>query len=203
MTEQIANDNPASSPIRILLVEDNPADRRFTQEVLRESGLAHEVACAASLEEARRLLAEAQFDLLLVDLGLPDSQGLDTFALLHDLNRNLPIVVLTGLVDEAVAMKAMRRGAQDYLEKGAFDSRILSRAIRYAIERVRLLNEIQTLRGILPICAYCKKIRDDQGYWQQLESYIHHHTGVDFSHGMCPGCAEKAFAELEEFKKRG
>lgn len=118
-------------------------------------GLAHEVANAASLAEERRLLEAAQFDLLLVDLELPDSQGLDTFALLHDLNRNLPIVVLTGLVDETVAMEAMCRGAQDYLEKAAFDSRTLSRAIRYAIERQRLLNEIQTLRGILPICAYC------------------------------------------------
>ena len=76
-------------------------------------------------------------------------------------------------------------------------------------EREKLIRElrealahVKTLSGMLPICAYCKKIRDDKGYWNQIESYIRDHSEAEFSHGMCPECAEKAMKEIEEFKKR-
>ena len=64
------------------------------------------------------------------------------------------------------------------------------------------LKEIKTLQGILPICSYCKKIRNDKGYWEQMEAYITDHSGALFSHGMCPACTEKAFKELDELKKK-
>ncbi len=99
----------------------------------------------------------------------------------------------------------MQRGAHDYLLKGQAKSEILIRAIRYAIERQRLysqleqsLREIKTLRGILPICANCKKIRDDKGYWTQLETYISEHTEADFSHGICEECMAKLYPDLFE-----
>jgi hypothetical protein len=83
---------------------------------------------------------------------------------------------------------------------------MLGRAIRYAIERRKLLvqlersaSEIKKLRGILPICASCKKIRDDKGYWTQVETYIRDNTGTEFSHGICPDCAEKLYPAY--FKK--
>ena len=76
-------------------------------------------------------------------------------------------------------------------------------------ERERLFNElsdalanIKTLRGMLPICSYCKKIRDDKGYWDQVDSYISKHTDTVFSHGMCPECAQKVLKDYEEFKKK-
>ena len=76
-------------------------------------------------------------------------------------------------------------------------------------ERERLINElrdalanIKTLSSMLPICAYCKKIRDDKGYWEAVETYISKHTDTVFSHGACPECAEKALKELEEFKRK-
>jgi PAS domain S-box-containing protein len=76
-------------------------------------------------------------------------------------------------------------------------------------EREKLINElkdalakIKTLSGMLPICSYCKKIRDDKGYWDQVDSYISKHTDTVFSHGMCPECAKKALKEYEEFKKK-
>ncbi|MDA3897368.1 MAG: hypothetical protein PF482_14635 [Desulfobacteraceae bacterium] len=64
------------------------------------------------------------------------------------------------------------------------------------------LNEIKQLRGILPICAHCKKIRDDKGYWNQIESYIENHTEAEFSHGICPGCAEKFYPDLDLYDSR-
>jgi hypothetical protein len=77
---------------------------------------------------------------------------------------------------------------------------LLRRAIRYAIERKKLmtqleqsLKEIKTLRGFLPICASCKKIRDDKGYWTQLETYISEHSGAEFTHGLCPECVTKLY----------
>mgnify|MGYP001558079811 CR=1 FL=1 len=84
----------------------------------------------------------------------------------------------------------------------------ITRLKRAEEEREKLINELQdafakikTLNDMLPICAYCKKIRDDDGYWNQLESYISAHTDTQFSHGICPECAEKAYAELEKIKK--
>ena len=123
----------------------------------------------------------------------------------------VPIVVLTGFDVESFAIQALREGAQDYLVKGQIDGQLLVRAIRYAIERKRVevererlvvelkeaLDKINTLRGLLPICASCKKIRDDKGYWNQIETYFGEHSQAEFSHGICPDCAKVLYPELE------
>ncbi|MCX5717938.1 MAG: HAMP domain-containing protein [Nitrospirae bacterium] len=93
--------------------------------------------------------------------------------------------------------------SRDELNREIAERKLVEEALmRSNKELEQRINEIKTLRGLLPICSYCKKIRDDKGYWQQIESYIHEHSQVEFSHGMCPACAEKAFKELEELKKR-
>lgn len=132
-----------SQNIRILLIEDNPGDARLLRELLKEikSGqfeLAHADHLAAGLE----LLAQESFDILLLDLGLPDSNGLDTLTQTQSQAPHVPVILLTGLDDEALALEAMRGGAQDYLLKGELDSRMLARTIRYAIERKRGQEEL-------------------------------------------------------------
>jgi len=77
-----------------------------------------------------------------------------------------------------------------------------TRAEKAIEELQKALDEIRTLQGILPICASCKKIRDDKGYWNQIESYISKHSQAVFSHGLCPDCAEKVFEEVAELKKK-
>jgi PAS domain S-box-containing protein len=129
---------------KVLLVEDNPGDARLIQEMLKEAGIAHfELAVAVRLDEALQRLGEEAFDLVLLDLGLPDSQGLDTFVRVHAQVPDVPIVVLTGLADEDLAVKAVRYGTQDYLIKGQVDSNLLVRAMRYAAERKRAEEELR------------------------------------------------------------
>ncbi|MDI6729026.1 MAG: HAMP domain-containing protein [Thermodesulfovibrionales bacterium] len=93
--------------------------------------------------------------------------------------------------------------SRDELNREIEERKLAEQALeRSNRELEQRLHEIKTLRGILPICSYCKKIRNDKGYWEQLEMYIHDHSEAEFSHGMCDDCAKKAMEEFEEFKKK-
>jgi PAS domain S-box-containing protein len=130
----------------ILLVEDDPGDVRLVESHLaRAAEEAFELTRAKQLADARALLAERHFDAVLLDLSLPDSRGLDTVQTARSAAGTTPIVVMTALDDEEVAVEALRSGAQDYLVKGKFGSRDLVRALRYAIERERI-----ELEALLP-----------------------------------------------------
>jgi len=122
--------------LRVLLIEDNAADARLIRELLAEvEGGPFNVAWADRLEEGLRHLVPDAVDVVLLDLSLPDSQGLDTLATVVGQASWVPIVVLTGLNDRDLAVEAVRRGAQDYLVKGQADGDRLARAARHAIER--------------------------------------------------------------------
>ncbi len=122
----------------ILLVEDNPGDARLVREMLAEAGGdSFAVDWVSSLSEALEHLARGGIDLVLLDLGLPDSQGLDTFRRAYEPASHLPFLVLTGYADVTLGSTAVRQGAQDYLPKGEVTGSLLQRAIRYAIERKR------------------------------------------------------------------
>ncbi len=123
--------------IKILLIEDNPGDVRLIRELLAEvTDTSFHIAWADRLSSGLDRLAQGEgVDVVLLDLGLPDSQGLDTFARLHARAPHLPVVILSGLSDEVLAAKAVRNGTQDYLVKGRIDGNLLRRSLRYAIER--------------------------------------------------------------------
>jgi signal transduction histidine kinase len=124
--------------IKVLLIEDNPGDARLIREMLVEAkGGTFNMECADRLSTGLERLAAGGIDVVLLDLSLPDGQGLDTFVRAHAQASGVPIVVLTGLDDEALAVQAVQKGAQDYLVKGHADGYSLTRAIRYAIERQR------------------------------------------------------------------
>ena len=126
----------ADKPIVILLVEDNPGDRRLIREMLAEaSNVTFNVQYADRLEAATECLDHNGVEVILLDLGLPDSQGLATLKKIYAQVSQTPIVVLTGLNDETVGLQAVNEGAQDYLIKGQVDTDLLKRTIRYAIER--------------------------------------------------------------------
>jgi two-component system, cell cycle sensor histidine kinase and response regulator CckA len=130
------------SQLRLLLVEDNPGDARFLQEILKDSRQTEfAITHADRLAPALEMLATTPFDIVLLDLSLPDVSGLDTLIRTHEAAPHVPIVVLTGLSDEAFGLRSVRQGAQDYLLKGQIETDLLVRAIRYAIERHRLQQE--------------------------------------------------------------
>jgi len=130
------------APIKILLVEDNPGDARLIREMLAEEGEGQFVITHAErLGDAFHRLDEEHDDVILLDLSLPDSHGLDTFDGIHGRASEVPVIVLTGLDDESIAVKAVQEGAQDYLVKGKVDGALLARSIRYAIERHKKVTE--------------------------------------------------------------
>jgi len=126
-------------PINVLLIEDSPGDARLIREFLAEKGGGQfRLEWADHLEEGLRHLDAGHVDLVLLDLSLPQSEGLDTLAVVLGHAPRVPTIVLTVLNDEAVAVEAVRRGAQDYLVKGQIDGRLLVRVVRYAIERKQI-----------------------------------------------------------------
>lgn len=128
----------ADRVIKVLLIEDNPGDVRLLQEYLREvASTQFNLMQVEQLDEALKSLAAESFDVVLLDLSLPDSHGLETFIKIHSQVPTVPVVVLTGLDDETLALKAMQEGAQDYLVKGQTNGELLVRSLRYAIERQR------------------------------------------------------------------
>ena len=129
--------------MKILLVEDNPADRMFVTHSLQQvEGFDYELVLCGSLAEALTLLAASRFDVILLDLWLPDCEGLETCQRLVTSVRGIPVVVMTGTNDRALATDAIRCGAQDYLVKGAFPGSAIARVLQYAIDRYHFQREL-------------------------------------------------------------
>ena len=134
--------------LKVLLIEDNPGDIRLVQEMLSESkGIAFRLETANSLAAARVLLAKQQFEVILLDLGLPDSTGFNTFTAAHNEAPQIPIILLTALDDPPLAYEILQNNAQDYVVKGQVDSSLLFRSIRYAIERKHASEQIRTSKA--------------------------------------------------------
>jgi DNA-binding response OmpR family regulator len=186
--------------MKVLLIEDDAPFARLLAALLNADGDAYAVESAGDLAEGLVLLAREHFDAVITDLGLPDCKGIDTYRAVRERAQDLPIIIVSGGDDDAVALEAVRAGADDYLVKGGITHRALRRAVNHAAERKRLTRELQaaltdvkTLRGIIPICASCKHVRDDTGAWQQVELYVREHSHADFSHGICPACAKRLY----------
>jgi PAS domain S-box-containing protein len=130
--------------LAILIIEDNPGDARLIHEMLKETGNSEfSLECADRLSTGLKLLSEHDPELILLDLGLPDSQGLLTLDKVHDMSPQTPIVIMTGLDDESVGLAAVRQGAQDYLVKGEIDGKVLQRVIKYTLERKKIEAKLQ------------------------------------------------------------
>jgi two-component system, NarL family, sensor histidine kinase UhpB len=131
--------------IKILFVEDNPGDVVIIMEMLKEIDDIHfEVITADNLKDGLKHLINEDFDILLLDLNLPDSEGIDTFITINQNARDLPIIILTGLSDEEFAISSVGKGAQDYLVKGQTEGQLLAKSIKYSIERKRIEKELRS-----------------------------------------------------------
>jgi DNA-binding NarL/FixJ family response regulator len=197
--------------ISILIVEDNPGDIVLIREYLAEKpAFRHHIMEAATLAAAMELLGGTDFDVVLLDLSLPDSSGLDTVRTIVTRFPDIAVVVLTGLQNDDIAFQAVRYGAQDYLEKQLLSPALLYKSIMYAIERKQamqqkeeLLNnltaaleKIHSLEGILPICVSCKKILTDDQQWVRVEMYDPKNSGIGAGQMLCPECQSALDSEF-------
>ena len=190
----------------VLLIEDNAGQRKTLLDILNAKG--YETFAAEDGARGLAFLRDHSVNLVLTDLGLPDVSGID---ILREIKARYPaiqVIILTGCATFVSAVEATNLGAFSYLLK-PYDIELLLLSIQRADEkrqteedRERLIVELKAalaqtkqLEGIIPICMYCKRIRDDKQSWQQLESYISEHSDALFSHGVCPECEKRVRAE--------
>jgi CheY-like chemotaxis protein len=200
----------------VLLVEDNPADALFVRDALtRGFGSAIEITEAVRVSDALAALERHPFDIVLLDLGLPDSRGLPTFTVLHARFRLVPVVVLSALADETTMIDAVRLGAQEYLVKGWYDAELLVRVMRHAMERQRLLKQLEQslanvkrllqaiegsghrggAAGALAMCVGCKRLSSASGRWETLDEYLAPREENPLTLSTCPDCLERMRGE--------
>ncbi len=200
-----------SQSIKILVVEDDYLVGEEIVRTLRTMGY-RDIIEAANGFEAVGMAFSLKPDLILMDIKMPEIDGLEAAREIQE-SCPTPVVILTAYETQELIDKASEVGVGAYLTKPPSADE-LARAIAVAMARhkdlmeLRLLNrelekklaEVKQLKGILPICASCKKVRDDKGYWNQIEQYIKDHSEADFSHGICPDCTQKMYPELSDAK---
>ena len=175
--------------MRVLIADDEAVSRlRLRQSLTR---LGHDVAEATDGQMAWECFQRGDTPLLIVDWMMPRVNGLDLCRMIRAERRPkyTYIMMLTALGGKGSYLEGMRAGADDFITK-PFDQDELDARVHVAERILDLQAEVKRLEGLLPICAYCKRIRDDEGVWTQVESYIARRTDAAFSHGICPGCYE-------------
>lgn len=211
---------------KILVVDDIKKNIQLLGSVLGKEGYA--VSYATSGAKALEMCAAEDFDLILLDVMMPAMDGFEVCRRLKQNERtgDIPILFLTAKSEPADIVRGLRQGAVDYLTKPFNTAELVarvkthmdlrraqaviwqrnielkeknSRLERLLEENRQAMSEIKTLRGILPICASCKSIRNDEGYWTEIESYISQHSEAKFTHGLCLDCAQKLYPS---FKKK-
>ncbi len=209
---------------KVLVTDDDPDVLLLTTTILEDEG--YTVFEATSGEECLRETALHRPDVILLDVMLPDMTGVEVCQRIKADEKlaNTFVILVSGIkVSSEYQADGLNVGADGYIIKPITNKEFLARVqsmvrIKRAEDALRVkekeqqklieklqdaLAEIKTLKGFIPICASCKKIRDDEGYWNQLEAYISKHTDAVFTHGICPQCAEKYKAELEEIRRKG
>lgn len=200
--------NSERKPSTILIVDDHPATRKLLEEILQQH---YHVLPASNGQEALDLVrANPMIDLVLLDIIMPGLNGYEVCQHLQADERTsrIPVVFLTIMEDDHDEACGFAVGVSDYIIKPISRLRLLARvknqlALRHKQQELELknrdlqaaLDQIKTLHGILPICSYCKQIRNDHGAWQRLEEYIQHHSEAEFSHSICPKCAQSHYPE--------
>lgn len=202
MFEPAAGTRP--SPETVAIVDDEPENLRVLEASLSQLGYRvavfprGELALAAALEEPP--------DLGLFDVRMP---GLDGYELCRRFKaeerlRDIPIIFISGLSAAEDIAAGFACGGVDYITKPIREVEVLARvrthlAFRRAyLELAKAMARIKTLQGIIPICANCKNVRDDQGFWHQVEAYVRERTLAEFSHGICPECLQRLYPEFAD-----
>lgn len=193
----------------VLIVDDAPTNIRILVEALQ--GDYHILVATNGTDAIRLAGSDVPPDILLLDIMMPQPDGYEVCAKLKADPKTsaIPIIFVTSLGSEDDEERGLEAGAVDFIAKPysipIVKARIRTHLRLRAVEKdqEKLITElkealarIKTLNGLLPICVRCKKIRDDKGYWNQIESYVSRHSMAEFSHGLCPDCAKVLYPEL-------
>lgn len=209
----------------ILVVDDSEDGRRLLVQMLLHSGYSEVVSATSAEDAFDLLGLEGgdfeanagNIDLILMDIIMPGVNGIDACKRIKSspAYADVPVVMVTGSGEVDILERAFGAGASDYITKPLRSPELLARVgsvltlkkeiderkkkelelLRKNEELEKALNEIKVLQGLIPICSYCKKIRDDAGLWQQIEAYIMKHSEASFTHGICGTCAKKHFPD--------
>ena len=202
---------PATQPAAVLIVDDDPANLELLFQHLSQAGYRVLVAETGQLALERAELAQPEA--ILLDVMMPGMDGFETCRRLKQqaTTQAIPVIFMTALADTADKIKGFAAGGVDYVTKPFQPEELLARVQAHTTvyllqkelrrknsELEVALSQVKRLSGLLPICASCKKIRDDQGYWQDVAVYIQDHSEAELSHGLCADCAKRLYPELDE-----
>jgi len=202
--------------MKILIAEDDAVSRRILERTLLKWGYEVTVTLDGLAALAGLQAADAP-SLAILDIMMPEMDGLEICRQVRQMSATVPpyLILLTAMSSKEDVVNGIRAGANDYLTKPFHRDELRVRLgvgvqmlelQRSLTERVKeleaALSQVKQLQGLLPICSYCKKIRDDQNYWQKVEDYLSEKTAVQFSHGICPACYENVVREFTEWKQK-
>lgn len=188
--------------MKILIAEDDSVSRLVLSTGLRK--LSYEVIETEDGEEAWGLFQREDVHMVITDWMMPNMDGLQLCRSIRAMQESkyTYIIMLTALDGKESYLEGMNAGADDFITK-PFDIDELTARLRVAERILKLQAEVKQLEGLLPICAYCKKIRSDNDSWQAIETYISRQTDASFSHGICPECYQSHVRpQLDELKER-
>jgi len=171
----------------ILTVDDNPTNLKLLEGILRKD---YEVIATSNGFDALEICAHQNIALILLDVMMPDMDGYEVCERIKAdrYTKHIPVIFLTAKVDPKDIVHGFEVGGVDYITKPFNRVELLA--------RVKTHVELQTLKGILHICASCKDIRDADGQWKRIESYVASRSEAEFSHDVCPSCAKKIYPDL-------
>lgn len=195
----------------ILMVDDVPKNLQLLGIILKKIDC--EIAAATDGQQVMDMIAHHKPDLILLDVMMPVLDGYEVCSRLKaDPNTtDIPIIFLTAKTESSDIVKGFELGAVDYVTKPFTPAELLARvkthlelrqskiALEQNVKELKdALEHVKQLSGLLPICAHCKKIRNDSGYWQQVEVYIENHSEAQFTHGFCPDCIQQYYPEYAD-----
>ena len=188
----------------VLIVDDVPENLTVLKQMLEEQN--YRVRPAINGEIALRAVSSSPPEIILLDIRMPEMDGYEFCRRLKSVEktRSIPVIFISALDELNDKVKAFSLGGVDYITKPFQGEEVIARVrthltirrLQQSLEEKnnnlqKALGEIKALQGIIPICAWCKKIRDDEGFWKQVEVYFSERSDVMFSHGVCPDCKEE------------
>jgi phosphoserine phosphatase RsbU/P len=185
--------------MKVLIAEDDPVSSRILRNTLEGTG--HEVVSGTTGRGAWEAFDREPTRVVISDWLMPEMDGIELCARVRQRPKTdyTYFILLTAIhTDRAGLRQAMDAGVDDFLTK-PLDHESVKMRLRVAERIIEFTKQIRQMKDLIPICMYCKKIRNDSNYWQQVESYIAQHTGSSFSHGICPDCMERHFPFVQQY----